>query len=679
MVDFEEKMKDIISDYYSTIGKFNNVSNLILSKSYLVNENDSEETQREKEGQRREILVDLGRVAEMAFKYLIKIRRMELFPNEPYNDSVINGNVVKGFKDKATLSLGVVKDLGNKVHASKQDIEEILNFSSVGPKAHDFSYLYLIIDKLMPDIREKVNEITILLIKSNNSANVIYEEELDNYEYIAFPNKLLTYLEEQDEEQQMLIELIEKRNETIFHSGDIFTRLRYYSNNPFDKSFDVAEVYKMVTQIVYFIKLVHLYNEKISFNSEVAFSYSVLSNYPNLCRFTENELRQIYMHDRFQNNPFDIMNCMFFSNLTLDEIFEIVNSNQIKKGDYSIIFAFSLNLKTILYFRSNGIIKYEDMVKELTKKTSKRNKKIFNMINENRYTLEEYKELSKRFNSQKNPRILTLLDHLQEESIMELVKYPKLLSFFINEFYPNVNVSSYQYNNKLFKNLLLMKELQENPKLWYALDVDQIQIYSSISKLLINNPLNDQIINKRNLNLDTIIENIGLNIEYFKDNPFLLYVIPIMLDHDDNKEILNILMKHGLDINKLEGFDSTIFCFPLKLVRIIVKILDFNKIPLIVENKVNPVVMRIISMISKNYNSNLKLIGRRILYNIDHWHDLKLIDDLNGYILDTPQGKRIQKFEEKIMNTEQSKLYNYINSGINYNNDDYGYTYVKHI
>ena len=80
----------------------------------------------------------------MAFKYLIKIRRMELFPNEPYADCVINGNIVKGFKDKATLSSGVVKDLGNKVHASIQDIDEILNFSSVGPKAHDFSYLYLI-------------------------------------------------------------------------------------------------------------------------------------------------------------------------------------------------------------------------------------------------------------------------------------------------------------------------------------------------------------------------------------------------------------------------------------------------------------------------------------------------------------------------------------------------------
>jgi len=678
MVDFEEKMKDIISDYYSTIGKFNNVSNLILSKSYLVNENDSEETKREKEGQRREILVDLGRVAEMAFKYLIKIRRMELFPNEPYNDSVINGNVVKGFKDKATLSLGVVKDLGNKVHASKQDIEEILNFSSVGPKAHDFSYLYLIIDKLMPDIREKLNEITILLIKSNNSANVIYEEELDNYEYIAFPNKLLTYFDEQDEEQQMLIELIEKRNETIFHSGDIFTRLRYYSNNPFDKKFDVAEVYKMVTQIVYFIKLVHLYNEKISFNSEVVFSYSVLYNCSNFCRFTENELRQLYMHDKFQNNPFDIMNCMFFSTLSLEEIFEIVNSNQIKKGDYSIIFAFSLNLKTILYFRSNGITKYEEMVQELSKKTQNRNKKIFSMINEERYTLEEYKELSKKFNSRNNPRILTLLDHLEEESIIELTKYPKLLVFFISEFYPKVNIASYQYNDKLFKSLLTIEELKENPKIWYGLDIDQLKIYSSISKLLLNNPLNDQIINKRNLNLDTIIENIRVNIEYFKDNPFLLYVIPIMLDNDDNKEILNILMKHGLDINKLEGFDSTIFCFPLELVRIIVKILDFNKIPLIVGNKVNQVVMAIVSMISKNYNCDINLTSRRIIKNFEDWHDVKLSLLFNEYPIDTPSGKRFQKFEEKIRTSDQIKLYDYIMSSINYTNNFYGYSYVKH-
>ena len=47
MVDFEEKMKDIISDYYSTIGKFNNVSNLISLELHEINENDSEEIKRD--------------------------------------------------------------------------------------------------------------------------------------------------------------------------------------------------------------------------------------------------------------------------------------------------------------------------------------------------------------------------------------------------------------------------------------------------------------------------------------------------------------------------------------------------------------------------------------------------------------------------------------------------------
>ena len=100
MVDFDKKIEDIVSDYYKTIGKFNNVSSLISQKVYEFDVHDDDEKRKEKEGQREELLIDLGRIAEMAFKYIIKIRRMELYPNEPYLDANIAGNTVKGFRDK---------------------------------------------------------------------------------------------------------------------------------------------------------------------------------------------------------------------------------------------------------------------------------------------------------------------------------------------------------------------------------------------------------------------------------------------------------------------------------------------------------------------------------------------------------------------------------------------------
>ena len=216
MVDRREKLEDILSDYYSTIGKFNNVTNLIKDKSYEIKDTDAEDTKRIKEGQQREILVDLGRIAEMAFKYLIRLRRMELFPNEPYSDTVdTHGNPVRGFKDKETLKTGVIREIGNKVHASNSDIDSILNVSGIGPVSHNFNYLYLIIDKLMADVGTRFNEITSLNIRSEIARKVLEEEEYYfDKDFIAFPNTALKSDKEISEEEKKVIEKINKRNTT---------------------------------------------------------------------------------------------------------------------------------------------------------------------------------------------------------------------------------------------------------------------------------------------------------------------------------------------------------------------------------------------------------------------------------------------------------------------------------
>ena len=616
MLDFDKKIDDIISDYYSTIGKFNNVSALISQKKYEFNELDDEETRKEKEGQQREILVDLGRIAEMAFKYIIKIRRMELYPNEPYLDSNINGNIVKGFRDKETLTAAVVKDLGNRVHSSKEDIESILKVSGIGPKAHDFNYLYLIINKLMPDIYDKLNEFMKIKIKSNNIKKFFEEEDMGYPIFVVFPNEVTKSKNERNQEEKEIKELLRKREITIAHSGDIFTRLRYYSNNPFDKNFNIDEIYDVVSNIITFIKTVHLYNEKIDFDPEIAFSYYTLKNNCNLSKFSTEEIFKIYSHNKIKTDRTHIMDSIFYSGkLSFDEVINILNCNDISKDDYTSIFTNSLNLEIIQYFRSIGIYEYEEMSYELRKKTSDAHKYFENIITDKRYSLEEYKTLRQSLNAEEHEQILTLLDHLSQESIEELKKHPKLLSFFINEFYKNVNRVSHQYSNDLFKALLSVDEVKENYNTWYGLDTDQLQIYWNISKLLLSDPLNDEFINKRNYYIDTIIDNIKDNIQFFKDDPKMLCVMPLMLDCDDNQHILNILIRNGLDIKDLRGFDSTIFCFPVKLVEIIEKLFILNEIPLIIDNKVNPFVMDIIAAIRENFKSNINIPKRRIPFS----------------------------------------------------------------
>ena len=620
MVDFDKKMNDIISDYYSAIGKFMNVSETISLNTFKIDDNDDEEMMKVKEGCQREILIDLGRVAELAFKYIIKIRRMELYPNEPYENIEVDGHKIRGFKDKETLNDGVIRDFANKVGFPQSQVDSIVNVAGIGPKAHNFNYLYSIVDRLMPDVKNKLNEVIGIKFKSNNIADVVDERDLDE-EYVVFPNESLKTRVDMEKERMDIINLINSRIQTIEDSGDIFTRLRYFANNPFDKTFDIEEVYELVKDIVLFIRLVHLSNENLYFNPEIAFSFDTLKNNPDYSRFSINDIKRIYSHDKVKDNTSAIMDAIFYSGkLTIDEIMEILDCDQVDVKDYTYVFVHSLNLETIFYFRSIGIYDYEDMALELRKKTTDVYKHFANIFSDEYYTLNEYKDLRDKFDGEKYPGVLFLLNRLSEDSLNKLMNYPDVLTFFINELYPNVKTSSYLYDDTyLFKELLEVKEIRENLNSWFGLDLDQLEIYWGVSEMLLENPINDDIINRGNYYIGTIMNNVRDNIEYFKSDPKMLCVMPLMLDFDDNKYILDKLVRNGLKFDNLRGFDSTIFCLPPRLVDVIEDILTSCNMPLVIGNKVNPVVMDLVSMISSNSEKKKDIRNRRIpFYNPEH-------------------------------------------------------------
>jgi len=283
-----------------------------------------------------------------------------------------------------------------------------------------------------------------------------------------------------------------------------------------------------------------LSNDNLHFNPEIAFSFYMLKNNPNYARFSIEDIEKIYFHDKIKNNTSAIMDAIFYSGkLTIDEIIEILNCEHIDIKDYTYIFVYSLNLETIFYFRSIGIYDYEEMSLELRRKTTDSCKRFVNIFNDEYYTLNEYKELRDRFNGDKYPGVLFLLNHLSEDSVIKLMRYPDMLNFFINELYPNVKGSSYRYDDTyLFKELLEVKELRENLNAWFGLDLDQLEIYWGVSEMLLENPINADIVNRGNYYISTIINNVRENIEYFKTDPKMLCVMPLMLDFDDNKYIL---------------------------------------------------------------------------------------------------------------------------------------------
>jgi hypothetical protein len=203
---------------------------------------------------------------------------------------------------------------------------------------------------------------------------------------------------------------------------------------------------------------------------------------------------------------------------------------------------------------------------------------------------------------------------------------------------------------------LSIDEILENPNAWYGLDTDQLKIYYDISNVLLKEPANNEIINRINYDFDTIKENIKNNIEYFKDDQKMLCVMPLMLDCEDNQKILNILVKNGLNTNDLKGFDSTIFCFPLKLVELIEKIFSLNNIPLIVNNKVNPFIMNVITIICNNYKSDIEINPRRIIFTKNTFNE-DFINPTKNHVVDELLCEDREILEHTYLDEEKSKEY----------------------
>jgi glucosamine-6-phosphate deaminase len=61
---------------------------------------------------------------------------------------------------------------------------------------------------------------------------------------------------------------------TIKQSGDIFTRLRYYSNNPQDKEFNIDNIFNTINYFIKYIKIIHTNNDNLDFNLDEYFGLS---------------------------------------------------------------------------------------------------------------------------------------------------------------------------------------------------------------------------------------------------------------------------------------------------------------------------------------------------------------------------------------------------------------------
>ena len=198
-------------------------------------------------------------------------------------------------------------------------------------------------------------------------------------------------------------------------------------------------------------------------------------------------------------------------------------------------------------------------------------------VNENRFDLLPYLKI---------PIINGIDDNV---SNYFLNKKKELMKLFDNK--------NYEEYFSAFITLFQKEEVNGLFEILENLDFEQLKIYDNLDKYLRKN---------EKLSCDDIIENVISNIKMFNEETDILSKIPIMLDAVNNKEIYNALLDNGLEEDKIEYIDGTIFCYNNKYVIKVFNILKEKEIDVLINDKLNPNIIRYVTqMIHKETTNKL--------------------------------------------------------------------------
>lgn len=558
--DLELKRQDIENDFYKCLARLENVKVLLNNIKFENLDNEITSAQQE------EILVDLGRVGELAFKYLLKIKQLELFPNQTYEQFA---------KSQPIFKISTLKDLQNKKIITDSDLEEIKSFSDENSQPfHNYSYLSLILEKVLPETHNNFRKYIEYKEQSKELIKLIdLKDEWDQpyVTHVIFPDLVFTgKLEIPEEKIQKMMKVM---TEVEKNTGDIFTRLRYFYNNQSQKEFNIEEIYKYIESLVEFINGIHENYNILNTNPAMIFGKLETKKHTKLLKRTEEEIDEIFK-DYINKDPIEIENILHYPMYSLEEAKEITAYCK-EHGLYEFeVFSCYLNLEEVKFFINHDIYDCAVMSQILYKEDNKRR------------TLEEVEDILKEIEFDKYDN-LCLLGIFTIDEIKELNKHEKLETFLIEHYYDGLremlNYPSYRPPIEISE-LLKIEEIKENPSILYSLDYGQISIHNKFISYLNKVKEYHNLFSTKPLNM---LKNIQDNIKIHAEHPELLYSIPLMLDPEEINEILILLFLNGLDTSNLDNFNSTILCMPSNYVYAISNILANDNIPLIKDNNVS--------------------------------------------------------------------------------------------
>ena len=295
--NYRIKMENIIGDYYLCLGAFKNCIELYNKRdSFKINDNDSIEIKKIKQAQMNDLMSNLGKVGEKALKYIIALQKVKVAPNEDLKslEALYRGdNAMKYF----------VKQLGFCLDSS--DIQEIFDYKDYNnQKSHNFDFLFLIIERLIPDQFNKFKNYILYDIQSKLMNEAIINGEVDaSFSFvkaIILPKFAIEvgFTYDDDEELPNRRKMNKKEydiyRKIIKQSGDIFTRLRYYSNDPKDREFNLDDIFKTINYFIQYIEIIHDNGDNLDFNLEEYFALLQSFKHASLLYLSNDDIINIF-------------------------------------------------------------------------------------------------------------------------------------------------------------------------------------------------------------------------------------------------------------------------------------------------------------------------------------------------------------------------------------------------
>ena len=280
---------DIKKDFQSCNSLFKLVTGIIKNtiQELKINENDSEEVKESKQSTLNEILIMMGRVGELATKYLLKIKQQELDHGQ---------NFVQFSETEQIYKKGKLKNLVNKGVISPYDFDELSTYYDENKDGifHNFFYMMSVLKKVSPKTVENFEE----CIKYHYTSRELMDKYKDNIigfkQFVLFPE--LLWMIDGEIENETIGQLKDDTLRLANECGDIFVRLRYYSNN-YGKSLNTLDtlfLFNYLEVLVEFINGIHQNHDNLLTSSNWIHGLETALQYPNLTGRNEKEINDFF-------------------------------------------------------------------------------------------------------------------------------------------------------------------------------------------------------------------------------------------------------------------------------------------------------------------------------------------------------------------------------------------------